>query len=74
MTEVTSEPGLHCYIRHVRAAGVCARGSRDWCAANGIDWSAFLVNGIEADALLNTGDPIVARVVAAAVKERDNGR
>lgn len=64
MTEATS--GTRCYIRDVRAAGLCHRGSREWCAANGIDWSLFLTEGIPAQVLLDTGDPIVARVVEAA--------
>lgn len=65
--EVTSE--LMCHMRHVRAAKLCGKGSRRWCAANGIDWSAFLANGIPAKTLRDTGDPIVARVVREAEKE-----
>lgn len=67
MTEVTSE--LRCYIRHVRAANLCGKGSREWCAHNGIDWNEFLTVGIPASVLRDTGDPIVARVVAAAEAE-----
>lgn len=62
-----------CYIRHVRAAGICHGGSRMWCAANGVDWSDFLANGIPAKTLLDTKDPIVARVVAQAEKECTHG-
>lgn len=56
-------------MRHVRAAGLCAKGSRAWCQRNGVDWGAFLADGIEAQALLDTRDPIVLRVVEAARKE-----
>jgi hypothetical protein len=67
MAEVTSEVMVH--MRHVRAAKLCARGSRAWVAHNGFDWNEFLTNGLPASALLATGDPIVARAVAEAKKE-----
>lgn len=57
------------FMRHVRQAGLCSRGSREWCRRNGMDWSAFLSDGMPAETLLATGDPIVARVVAAAQSE-----
>ena len=62
--EVDSE--ARCFMRHVRAAGLCSRGSREWCAHNGVDWTDFLANGVPASRLLATRDPIVARVVDAA--------
>lgn len=68
--EVTSE--LRCYMRHVRAAGICSRGSRAWCMANGVSWTKFLAEGIPAQTLLDTGDPIVLRVVQAAQQEQAN--
>lgn len=58
-----------CYMRHVRKAGICAKGSRVWCQANGVDWSDFLANGIASERLLATKDPIVLRVVEEARKE-----
>lgn len=64
MTEVTSE--LHVVLRDVRAAKVCHRGARDWCALHGIQWSLLLGDGIPVHVLLDTRDPIAARVVAAA--------
>ena len=67
MTEVTSE--VICRMRHVRAAGLCSRGSRVWCDSNGIDWNDFLTNGIPASVLEQTGDPIVKKVADAARKE-----
>lgn len=56
-------------MRHVRQAGLCSRGARAWCERNGVDWSAFLSDGIPAEVLLATDDPIVARVVEAARAE-----
>ena len=65
---------LRCYIRHVRAARICHQGSRAWCQANGVEWADFLTNGIPAQRLLDTGDPIVYRVVQEAIKESTDGQ
>lgn len=60
-------------IEDLRRAGVC-RDARHWFARHGLDWRDFVRNGIDADALLATGDSqdAVGRVIAAA-KERTNG-
>ncbi len=68
--DVTSEPELRCYIRHMRAVGLCHSGSRMWCEANGIDWKDFVKNGIPVRVLRDSGDPIVARLVTAAEEEK----
>lgn len=70
-SEVTTEPRV--FMRHVRMAGLCSRGSREWCLHNGVDWTAFLSEGVPDEVLLASGDPIVARVVEAARKERAGG-
>lgn len=64
MTEVTSEP--RCYIGDVRAAKLCNGGARAWCALHGIKWSDFLKDGLPIQVLLDTRDPLAARVVEAA--------
>ena len=69
--EVTSDP--MCKPRHMRAAGLCARGSREWCKHNGISWNAFLTEGIPASVLEATRDPIVAKLAAAAREEAKRG-
>jgi hypothetical protein len=61
---VTSE--LRCTIQDARAAGFCGKGARAWCAKNGVDWKLVLSEGVPAQVLLETGDPLAARVVAAA--------
>jgi hypothetical protein len=63
-----------CYVRHVRAAGLCSRGSRAWCAHNGVDWSDFLANGIPASVLEAKRDAIVARVAKLAREEAASGQ
>lgn len=67
--EVTSEP--HVYMKHIRAAKLCAGGTRKWWTDNGLDWNDFLKNGIAGERLIETGDPLALRPVEAARTERD---
>jgi hypothetical protein len=53
-------------IDHVRAAGLCVHGTRTWFARQGLDFRAFLREGINADVLLATGDAMALRVVECA--------
>ena len=50
-------------IAHVRAAGLCVNGSRAWFARHGLDFRAFLREGLDADILPATGDAMALRVV-----------
>lgn len=54
--------------------GYCASGSRQWWAAHGLDWGDFLTNGIDAERLRATGDPLALRLVAhaEAMAEQDS--
>lgn len=56
-----SVPGL------TGGVGFCARGARAWFARHGLDWSAFVREGVDADILIATGDPLARRVVDHAV-------
>lgn len=60
-------------MRHVRAAKLCARGSREWFRRHGLMWSVFLAQGYPASTLVATGDPLALRAVEAA-QEEANGR
>ncbi|MFN3297690.1 hypothetical protein [Caldimonas sp.] len=53
-------------IGHVRAAGLCVHGTRTWFTRHGLDFSAFLRKGIDAQTLLATGDAMAQRVVEHA--------
>ncbi|MFN3862303.1 MAG: hypothetical protein ACK4R2_12635 [Roseateles sp.] len=53
-------------IDHVRAAGLCVPGTRTWFARQGLDFRAFLREGIAAEMLLATGDAMARRVVEHA--------
>ena len=58
-------------IAHVRAAGLCVNGSRAWFVRHGLDFRAFLREGVAADTLLATGDAMAQRVVDCARQQRD---
>ena len=53
-------------IAHVRAAGLCVNGSRAWFVRHGLDFRAFLREGLDAQTLLATGDAMALRVVSYA--------
>ena len=50
-------------INDVRAAGLCVNGSRAWFARHGLDFRAFVREGLDAETLLATGDAMALRVV-----------
>jgi hypothetical protein len=64
MTEVTSKECV--FLRDVRAAKICHRGARDWCAVHNINWSDLLGDGVPVQVLLDTRDPLAERVIVAA--------
>lgn len=58
--------------RHCRAAGMCLTpGVRDFCRTHGIDYRAFINNGIDAEVLIKTGDVMALQVVAVARKQSE---
>lgn len=59
-------------IADIRKTGHCARGIRRWFDGHGLDFQAFLKNGIEADVLLGTGDALAEQVVSAIRQKRDS--
>jgi hypothetical protein len=52
--------------RHCRELGYCNRGMRQWCERLGLDWGAFLKNGITADELIKTDNAMAKRVIEHA--------
>lgn len=60
---------MRIYMRHLRAANMCNREPRIWFARHGFSWSDFIANGIEAEKIIATGDPLALLVVEAARKE-----
>lgn len=57
-------------MRDIRAAKMCSRGTRDFFLRHGLDWGDFLKNGIEAQKLWDTEDPMARQVVDLARKNR----
>lgn len=52
--------------------GYCARGARAWFARHGLDWTAFVRDGLPASVLEATGDALALTLVEHARKT--NGR
>lgn len=53
-------------MAHMREAKYCARGVRAFFARHGLDYPAFLREGIQAEKLEATGDAMVKAVVEVA--------
>lgn len=49
-----------------RRSGFCRGKSREWFRAHGLDWQAFVRDGIESDLLEATGDGLALALVAWA--------
>jgi hypothetical protein len=60
-------------IDDVRSAGHCARGARQWFDGHGLDFRAFLHNGIPARQVLAIGDGLADQVIARTLERRGNG-
>ena len=52
----------------IRAARLCFQGARPWFRRHGLDWQAFLAEGLPAEVLAATGDAMALRVIAEAGK------
>lgn len=63
-------------MRDVRGVKGCAKGARAFCERHGIDWTAFLENGVDSGILDATGDHMALQLTAFARArvEAENGR
>ena len=52
----------------IRAARLCFHGARPWFRRHGLNWQAFLAEGLPAEVLAATGDALALRVIAEAEK------
>jgi hypothetical protein len=59
------------HIRHIRAAGFCARGAREWARRHNINYTEFLQHGIDCDLLEKTGDHFALTVCRLAREEEE---
>jgi HEAT repeat protein len=70
----TTNRGVRVYHRHIRAADICMKGSREFFKKHSLDWQDFLANGIAVSTLEEIGDPIALRAAEKAIEEESNGR
>lgn len=59
-----TEPELIVRSTDLHELRYCMRGARRWFASHGIDWSAFVRNGIPAAQLDATGDALALKLTA----------
>lgn len=59
-------------IDDVRRSGHCVRGAKDWFDRHGLDFRAFLRDGIDEAEFLTNGDALAERIVA--MKRARHGR
>ena len=57
-------------IQDARELGFCVGGTRTFLERHGLDFKAFLRDGLDAQDLLATGDAMAERVVAHAQAKR----
>lgn len=54
--------------------GYCTQGGREWFAYYGLDWSAFVRDGIESEVIEALGDALGLHLVAFARAEEARGQ
>lgn len=64
---------LRCFPRHLRSNSICMAGGRAWFKQHNIDWSRFVIEGVDAEVLRATGDPFAMKVVESAEREAARG-
>lgn len=67
---IVTASDLHTVTNWNGKPGFCLSGARKWFAQNGLDFRAFIRDGIDADRLIQTGDASALRLVAH-VRDRE---
>jgi hypothetical protein len=67
---VPSDNTVRVTIQDARELGFCVGGTRTFLERHGLDFKAFLRDGLDAQDLLATGDAMAERVVAHAHGKR----
>lgn len=60
-------------VQHLRASKLCMRGARAWFRARGLDWAAFVRDGMPVDQVARIDDAFAQRVLALAQRQ-EGGR
>lgn len=63
---------MRIYMDDITKAGHCARGTRRWFVDHGMDFPAFLAEGIAASELLERGDALAEMVVERKIKREES--
>lgn len=58
-------------MRHIRKCKMCSRGARAFFERHGLDWVAFLKEGVPVETLEATGDAMAIQVSTAAREEQE---
>jgi hypothetical protein len=58
-------------VEHIREAGMCVRGAKQWFALHGLNFQDFLLHGIPASKVTSLGDVFADKVVALARGENE---
>ena len=56
-------------IGHARNLGYCARGMREWFESNGLDYQAFVNEGIDAAVLEDFKDDVMVQALLEEAKK-----
>lgn len=62
LCHVLTVPGFN------KRGGFCRGGGEAWFLRYGFDWADFVLNGIESEILINTGDALAYAVVEWAIQ------
>ena len=54
------------YMFDIRKANMCSRGTRAFFLEQGWDFKDFLINGLDAEKFIQTGDAMALQVVKVA--------
>lgn len=68
---MSSEPVVT--MKHVRQLKLCSSGAREFFARHGLDWAAFVREGLPASVLEATGDAFAINTARLAREEAARG-
>lgn len=66
------------HIRHIHQGGYCSRGARTWAERHNINYTEFVLHGIDVEVIEKVGDAFAMHVCKLArdehaAKESSNG-
>ena len=61
-------------VRHIRLAGLCSRGTRQWFTSRNLDYGTFINDGLRASQVEALNDALGNRVAQVARDEVLKGR